>query len=467
MSINHFDCIVIGAGPGGYVAAIRSAQRGLKTAIIEKDSLGGVCLNWGCIPTKALLRSAHVLELCKSAFEFGINVTSAQPDFTAIIQRSRDVVNKMSRGIQFLLKKNDVISFQGHASFISKEQIKITAPDNTESIISADNIIIATGARPRSIPSMTIDGKFIITSKEALSLKECPKKMLIVGAGAIGIEFAYFFNSLGTDVTVVEIMDHILPIEDREISITLAKSLSKKGLHIKTKTLVKQITIDSSNSIRAVLENKNGEQENWTGDICLVAIGVQGNIENLALDTIGVQTEKSFIKVDGNYRTNIPNIYAIGDIIGPPLLAHVASNEGIVAIEHIVGNKPNPIDYKNIPGCTYCMPQVASIGLTEDAARAKYKNISIGKFSFIASGKAVANGETEGFVKVIIDTQLNEILGIHIIHAEAAELIGEAAIIRSHEATTTSVCNTIHAHPTLSEAIMEAVSAAIGQAVHT
>lgn len=469
MSENSFDCIVIGAGPGGYVAAIRAAQLGLKTAVVEREAPGGVCLNWGCIPTKALLKTAEIFNTMKHVGDFGLSAESIDYDFPGVIDRSLKVVDQMTNGVQFLLKKNKVALFKGHAQFQSGNQLAVTADDGSVSQLQFSNAIIATGGRARTLPSLPVDEERVITYRTAIRLKDQPKKMLIVGAGAIGIEFAYFFNSFGTDVTVVEIMDHVLPIEDEEISKALQRSLGKQGLNIKAKTMVESLE-RKGETVSALLktgdDKTGGNVEQWSGDYCLVAVGVQGNVENLGLEAIGITPEKSFINVDEFYRTNAPNVYAIGDIIGPPLLAHVASHEGIIAAETIAGHNPHALDYGNVPGCTYCQPQVASIGMTEKAARESGRNIKVGKFPFQASGKAVAINETEGMVKVVIDADIEEILGVHIIHAEATELIAEVGVARSHEAIASSVMDTIHAHPTLSEAVMEAMGAALGRPIH-
>jgi len=464
MGDTSFDCVVIGAGPGGYVAAIRAAQLGLKTAVIEKESPGGVCLNWGCIPTKALLKTAEVYNTMKHASDFGLQTGEVGYDFDAVIDRSLKVVDQMTNGVQFLLKKNKVTLIKGHATLQQGNKIQVADESGSAQTVSYGNVIIATGGRARTFPSLPVDEERIMTYRTAIRLKDQPKKLLVVGAGAIGIEFAYFFNSFGTEVTVVEMMDNVLPIEDEEISKALQRSLTKQGLKVKPKTVVESLQ-RSGEGVSALL--KTGDKtEQWEGDYCLVAVGVQGNVENLGLEEIGVVHERSFINVDGNYRTNVPNVYAIGDIIGAPLLAHVASHEGIIAAEHIAGNHPHPMDYGNVPGCTYCQPQVASVGLTEKAAREAGKNVKVGKFPFQASGKAVAIGETEGFVKVVIDADIEEILGVHIVHAEATELIAEAGVARSHEAIASSIMETVHAHPTLSETVMEAMGAALGRPIH-
>lgn len=465
MADSVYDCVVIGAGPGGYVAAIRAAQLGLKTAVVEREAPGGVCLNWGCIPTKALLKSAEVFHTLQHAADFGLSVEGVGYDFPAVIKRSRAVVDRMTKGVQFLLKKNKVDLIMGHGRLRPGNFIVVTSADKKETTLQYKNVIIATGGRARTLPNLPIDGERVITYRNALELSERPERLLVVGAGAIGIEFAYFYSAFGTDVTVVELLENVLPIEDQEVSKALEKNFSKAGIKIKTKTLVESLQRKGEN-ITALL--KTGDKvEEWSGDYVLVAIGVQGNVENLGLEDIGIQPERSFIEVDEFYRTGVPGVYAIGDIIGAPLLAHVASHEGIIAAEHLAGHNPHTMDYGSVPGCTYCQPQVASIGMTEIAAKEKGYELNIGRFPFSASGKAVATNETEGFVKVIIDKKTEEVLGIHIIHPEATELIGEGSIIRSHEGIASSVLNTVHAHPTLSEALMEAMGDALGRAVHS
>ena len=460
MSENSFDCVVIGAGPGGYVAAIRAAQLGLKTAVVEKESPGGVCLNWGCIPTKALLKAAEVLHTIKHAGDFGLEVAEPSFNFPAVIDRSLKVVNRMTSGVQFLFKKNKITLIKGHATI--KNENTLSIDDGSE--VNFKNLIIATGARSRTLPHLPVDGQRILGYRGAIRLKDKPKKILVVGAGAIGIEFAYLYNSFGSDVTVVELMDHVLPIEDHEVAGVLEKSLKKSGINIRTKTSVESL-VRNGDKVSAVL--KSGDStEQWEGDYCLVAIGVQGNVENLGLENVGIVHERSFIEVDKYYHTGVGIIYAIGDIIGAPLLAHVASHEGIICAEKIAGHNPHPMDYANTPGCTYCQPQVASVGMTEKKAKEAGLEISVGKFPFQACGKAVAINETEGMVKVVIDKHTEEILGVHIVHAEATELIAEAGIARSHEAIASSVLETVHAHPTLSETVMEAMAAALGRPIH-
>lgn len=459
-----YDCIVIGAGPGGYVAAIRAAQLGLKTAVIEREAPGGVCLNWGCIPSKALLKSAETYQNILHSNDFGIQTTGVSFDFPGIIDRSRKVVEKMTGGVKFLLKKNKIDLLMGTARLKPGNFVVVRDAAGVEQSYQYKNVIIATGARARTLGHLPVDGERVLTYRHALALKDKPRKILVVGAGAIGIEFAYFYNSFGSEVTVVEVLDHILPIEDQEVAQVLEKSLKKKNMEIRTKTIVESLE-RKGDSVSALL--RTGDKvEQWDGDYCLVAIGVQGNTEDIGLEAIGIQVERSFIPVDEFYRTTVPHVYAIGDVIGPPLLAHVASHEGIIAAEHIAGGHPHPMDYGNIPGCTYCIPQVASVGLTEEAAKKAGYNISVGRFPFSAIGKAVATNKTEGLVKVVIDKDVQEILGVHIVHPEATELIGEATVARSHEGIASSVLNTVHAHPTLSEAIMEAMGDALGRAIH-
>ncbi len=464
MSAKNFDCVVIGSGPGGYVAAIRAAQLGMKTAVIEKEAPGGVCLNWGCIPTKAVLKSAEVFQTMKHAQDFGLMVEGVKADFPGVINRSRKVVEKMTKGVEFLFRKNKIELISGHGKFVNKNEIQVTSA-NGDTTVGFKNAIIATGARARSLPAFPVDGERVLTYRHALDLRNCPQKLLVIGAGAIGIEFAYFYNSFGAEVTVVEVLDQVLPVEDQEISKALEKSFTKAGIKIRTKTMVESLTRKGQN-ISAILKTPEKVEE-WNGDYCLVAVGFQGNVENIGLEAVGISPEKSFIKVDKSYKTSVPNIYAIGDVIGAPMLAHVASHEGIIAAETMAGKHPHPIDYtRNVPAGTFCQPQVASIGLTEKAAKDAGYDTRVGRFPFTASGKAVATNETEGFVKVVIDAKVQEVLGVHIIHPEATELIGEAAIINSHEGIASSVFNTIHAHPTLAEAIMEAMGDAIGRAIH-
>lgn len=459
-----FDVVIIGGGPGGYVAAIRASQLGFKTALIEKDRVGGICLNWGCIPTKALLKSAELYNLMKRADEFGLKLENLAFDFKKVIQRSRQVAERLTRGVEFLLKKNNVTKISGEG-FILKQNVVGVKGDKDEMEIESRNIIIATGARPREIPGIKVDGKFIITSKEAMLLEEPPKSMIIIGAGAIGVEFAYFYNSFGTKITLIEMMPSILPNEDREITDILAKSFQKSGIEILTETKV--ISAAQEDNLAVVkIERRNGE-EILKADVALVAIGVRGNTDGIGLENVGVEVENTFIKVDKKtYKTNVDGIYAIGDVIGPPLLAHAASAEGIRCVENIAGVETLPVDYNGIPSCTYCIPQVASIGLTEQKAIELGYEIRVGRFPFRANGKALALGETEGMVKVIFDAKYGELLGAHIIGPEATELIAEFGVVKTLEGTAFEIAKTVHAHPTLSETLMEASADSLKEAIH-
>jgi dihydrolipoamide dehydrogenase len=463
MQERQFDLVIIGSGPGGYVAAIRASQLGLKTAVVEKDKIGGVCLNWGCIPTKALLKSAEVYHQLIRADEFGVSAKEISFDFPKIIKRSRDVALRNSKGVEYLFKKNKIDLIQGSGRIIEKGKIEISKDGKPIETLSAKNIVIATGARPRTFPNMKIDGKQVITSTEAMLLQQPPKSMIIIGAGAIGVEFGYFYNAFGTKVTIVEMMPNILPIEDKEISKLLESNLKKSGIEILTDSKVDNVT--SGNEAKVVLTAK-GEKKELKADVVLVAIGVQGNVENIGLESVGVKVEKGWIQVDDFGRTNIDGIYAIGDVAGPPWLAHVASKEGIVCVEKIAGKNPQPIDWNNIPGCTYCQPQVASIGLTEEKALESGYKIKIGRFPFTANGKARAIGETDGLVKLIFDEKYGELLGAHILGVDATEMIAELGLAKNLEATPEGIFNTIHAHPTLSESIMEAAENAEGHAIH-
>jgi dihydrolipoamide dehydrogenase len=464
---NHYQIAVLGGGPGGYVAAIRAGQLGFKTVVIDKDNLGGICLNWGCIPTKSLLKNAEIYDTVKNhGKDFGITAKELSFSFRDIIKRSRDIADRISKNVELLIKKNKVDRIRGFGKLISQNQIDIFDKDGKKlDSITADKIIIATGARPRTIPQIPVDRKNIITSTEAMILDELPKELIVIGAGAIGIEFAYFYNVLGTKVTIIEMLENILPIEDKEVSQTLEKNFKKRGMEIYTNTVVEKAEVKGKRV--SVIINQNGQKKELTADKVLSAIGVVGNVEGFGLEELGVEIFKNHIKVDKNtYQTNIPNIYAIGDVIGPPWLAHVASAEGIHCVEGIKGIKNPPIDYDNIPGCTYCQPQVASVGLTEQKAKELGYEIKVGKFPFMASGKAFAVGEREGFVKLIFDAKYGEILGGHIIGSEATELIAEVALARALEATGHSIIKTVHAHPTLSESIMEAAANAYGEAIH-
>jgi dihydrolipoamide dehydrogenase len=460
-----YDLLVIGSGPGGYVAAIRGSQRKLKTGVVEKDALGGICLNWGCIPSKALLKNAEMMHSYQRADEFGFKVTNVSFDFKRIIKRSRDVADVNSRGVEFLFKKNKIDHIVGVGKLLDPHTVQVSEVSGKgKKKVTAGNIIIATGGRARAFPGMDFDGKKIITYKEAMSLNKNPGKLLIIGAGAIGVEFAYFYNSFGTEVHLIEMMPHILPIEDDEIAGQLERSFKKQGIKMYTGTRVEKIQ-KTSRGVKVSISggNKNSDLE---GDIALVAIGVQGNVENIGLEELGIQVEKSAIKINKFYQTAVPNIYAIGDVIGAPWLAHVASHEGIIAVDHMSGNNPHPLNYQNVPGCTYCQPQVASIGLTEARAREMGYELKIGKFPFRASGKARAIGETEGLVKLIFDAKYGELLGAHILGAEATEMIAELGIAKTLETTNVELQYTVHAHPTLSEAVMEAAGDAVGEAIH-
>lgn len=463
----NYEIAILGGGPGGYVAAIRAGQLGFKTVVIDYQNLGGICLNWGCIPTKSLLKNADIYDTIKNhSKDFGITVAGLEFDFSKIIKRSRDISDRITKNVELLVKKNKVDRIRGYGKLASKNQIDIY-DDNQKKFdsITADKIIIATGARPKMIPAIPVDKKNIITSTEAMILDKLPKDLIVIGAGAIGIEFAYFYSVLGTKVTVIEMLDSILPIEDKEISDTLAKSFKKRGIDIFTSAAVEKAEVKGKNV--NVCFKHDGKVKEISAEIVLNAIGVTGNVEGFGLEELGVEIEKGHIKVDkSTFETNVKGIYAIGDVIGPPWLAHVASAEGIHCIEKIKGLHVQEINYDNIPGCTYCQPQIASIGLTETKAKERGYEIKVGKFPFMASGKAFAIGEREGFVKLIFDAKYGEILGAHIIGLEATEMIAEIGIAKSLEATGESIIKTIHAHPTLSESIMEAAANAYGEAIH-
>jgi len=465
--INKYQIAILGGGPGGYVAAIRSAQLGLKTVVIDKDNLGGICLNWGCIPTKSLLKNAEIYDNIKNhGKEFGIYTKDLSFNFNEIIQRSRGISDKITKNVEMLIKKNKIDRIRGFGKLISQNEIEILDKGGKKTeTITADNIIIATGARPKVFPNIPIDRNNIITSTEAMSLSDQPKELIVIGAGAIGIEFAYFYSALGTKVTVIEMLDHILPVEDAEVSQALEKNFKKRGIEIFTKTIVEKAEVKRNKVFVTI--NQSGQKKELSADKVLSAIGVTGNVEGFGLEELGIEIFKNHIKVDKSmYRTNVSNIYAIGDVIGPPWLAHVASAEGIHCIEGIKRIKNPPIYYGNIPGCTYCQPQVASTGLTEAKAKELGYELKIGKFPFMASGKAFAVGEREGFVKLIFDAKYGELLGGHIIGSEATELIAEVVLARAMEATGHSIIKTVHAHPTLSESIMEAAANAYGEAIH-
>ena len=457
--MSKYDVIVLGSGPGGYVTAIRASQLGFKTAVIEKENLGGVCLNWGCIPTKALLKSAQVFDYLKHAEDYGLKVESYGKDFDAVVNRSRNVAEGMSKGVQFLMKKNKIDVIIGYGKIKPGKKVDV---DGTE--YSADHIIISTGARSRELPSLPQDGKKVIGYRKAMTLEKQPKKLIIVGSGAIGVEFAYFYNAMGTEVTVVEYMSRIVPVEDEEISKQLERSFKKSGIKIMTSTEVTGVDT-SGKGVKASVKTKKGE-DTLEADVVLSAVGIKTNIENIGLEDVGIVTDRDKILVNDFYQTNMPGYYAIGDVTAGPALAHVASAEGILCVEKIAGQHVEALDYNNIPGCTYCSPEVASVGLTETQAKEQGLEVKIGKFPFSASGKASAGGNTEGFVKVIFDAKYGEWLGCHMIGAGVTDMIAEAVLGRRLETTGHEVLKTIHPHPTMSEAVMEAVADAYGEVIH-
>ncbi len=462
----EFDVCVIGTGPGGYVAAIRASQLGFKTAVVEKRFLGGVCLNIGCIPTKALLRSAEVFESISHAADYGVNVKEYSANFDGMIKRSRKVADKMSKGVQFLMKANSIEVLNGTGVFKSDKELSVQDDKGKETeTVKAKHFIIATGARPRELPNLEIDGKMIIDSERAMQLEKQPKKMVVIGAGAIGVEFAYFYNAIGTEVTLVELQKSLVPVEDEDVGKELGKIYKKKGMNIYTESSVEKVE-KKGKGVKVSIKTKKGTEE-VEADLVLSAVGVTGNIENLGLDKAGVETEKGAIKVDtSTYKTSANNIYAIGDVIGAPWLAHKASHEGVVLAELLADKKPQPVNYNNIPGCTYCEPQIASVGLTEQQAKEEGYDIKVGKFPFSASGKAAGLGHEEGFVKVIFDEKYGEWLGCHMIGSHVTELIAEAVVARDLETTGHEIISAVHPHPTMSEAVMEAVAEAYGEGVH-
>ena len=460
---NSFDITILGGGPGGYVAAIRASQLGLKTAIIEQDELGGVCLNWGCIPTKSLLKSAEMIDSIKNADQYGIKISSYKIEYGKIIDRSRQISERLSKGISFLMKKNNITHIQGRGVFTAKDNIEVSKGKKVTNVKSK-HFIVATGGRPKNVPGVTFDGKQIISSKEAMVLKKPPKDMVIIGGGAIGSEFAYFYNSCGTKITMIEMMDRILPMEDKDISKELRKQFIDSGIAINTNTIVEKV---EKLKTKVKVHVKNGSKKMIIeSSVVLVAIGITGNIEDIGLDLLGINTNNRSITIDDYGQTNISNIFAIGDVSGPPWLAHVASAQGHLAVEKIVDHNTEPIDYNNIPSCTYCQPQVASLGLTEIQAKEAGFNIKVGKFYFKSSGKALSVGKPVGFVKIIFDSKYGELLGCHIIGSEATELIQEVVIAKNLEATWENLAYTMHPHPTLSESIMEAALDAYGIGVH-
>jgi dihydrolipoamide dehydrogenase len=467
MADTAFDIVVIGSGPGGYVAAIRAAQLGMKTAIVEREHLGGICLNWGCIPTKALLRSSEIYHLLHRLDEFGFSAKDIAFDVKKIVERSRKVAGRMSNGVAFLMKKNKITVIDGTARLKGKAQIAVTGKEGQAvPDISAKHIILATGARARTLPGLEPDGKLIWTYKEAMVPDVMPKSLLVIGSGAIGIEFASFFNTLGAKTTVVEVLDRILPVEDEEVSKLARRSFEKQGMKIHTSAKVESLKA-GKDSVEAKLALAKGKSETLTVDRVILAVGITGNVENIGLEELGVKVEKGHVVIDEYCRTNVEGVYAIGDLVGPPWLAHKASHEGILCVEKIAGVEGvHPLDTKNIPGCTYCSPQIASIGLTEAAAKVAGHEVKVGKFPFTANGKAVALGETEGFIKTVFDAKTGELLGAHMIGAEVTELIQGYAIAKTLETTEAELIESIFPHPTLSEMMHEAVLDAYGRVLH-
>lgn len=461
-----FDLIVIGSGPGGYVAAIRASQLGMKVAVVERESLGGICLNWGCIPTKALLKSAQVFEYMQHAEDYGLELGESKPNFEKVIGRSRTVANSMSKGIKFLFRKNKIEVLEGEAKLKSNNTITVTK-DDTKKDYESNNILIATGGRSKELPNLKIDGKNIIGYREAMTLKEIPEKMVIVGGGAIGVEFAYFYHTMGSEVTIVEFLDQgLLPREDPDISKELNKVFKKSGMNVLASTKVNKVE-DGKGKLKVEIENvKKGKKEELNCNVVLSAVGITPNTENIGLEEVGVTTENGLIQVDEFYKTNVNGIYAIGDVVPGPALAHVASAEGIICVEKIAGKDPMPMNYNNLPSCTYCSPEVASVGYTEEQAKEKGYEIKVGKFPFTASGKATAAGAPEGFVKVIFDAKYGEWLGCHMIGYNVTEIIAEAVVARKLETTGHEIISSVHPHPTISEAVMEAAADAYGEVIH-
>ncbi|MEQ9064227.1 MAG: dihydrolipoyl dehydrogenase [Vicingaceae bacterium] len=458
-----YDVVIIGTGPGGYVAAIRASQLGLKTAVIERESLGGICLNWGCIPTKALLKSAQVFEYINHAKDYGIKVGDVKADFSGMVKRSREVANGMSKGVQFLMKKNKIDVIEGNGKIIEKGKIEVEK-DGKKQIVEAKNIVVATGARSTNLPFMKQDGKKIIGYREAMTLEKQPKRLIVVGSGAIGSEFAYFYNSIGTEVTIIELLPNIVPVEDEEVSKQLERSFKKQGIKVLTEAQVESVDVSGS-ACKVKVKTKKGIEE-MESDVVLSAVGITANLDGVGLETVGVITDKGKIVVDEFYQTNIPGIYAIGDCVPGPALAHVASAEGILCVEKIAGHDVEPLDYGNIPGCTYSSPEVASVGMTEKKAKEEGYELKVGKFPFSASGKASAAGHKDGFVKLIFDAKYGELLGAHMIGANVTEMIAEIVAIRKLETTGHELIKTVHPHPTMSEAVMEAAAAAYDEVIH-
>jgi len=461
----NYDIIVVGSGPGGYVTAIRASQLGLKTAIVEREALGGICLNWGCIPTKALLKSANVFEYLSHASDYGITVKDAKADFSGMVKRSRDVADGMSNGIKFLMKKNKIDVLTGNGKIKANKTVSVTDEAGKSTDYTASKgVIIATGARSRALPNLPQDGKKIIGYRQAMTLKSQPKKMVVVGSGAIGVEFAYFYNAIGTEVTIVEYLPNIVPVEDTDVSKQLEKTFKKSGIKVMTGSSVESVDTSGKQCVVSVKTAKG--EDKIECDVVLSAVGIQANIENIGLEEVGIVVDKGRILVDDFYQTNMPGYFAIGDVVPGPALAHVASAEGIVCVEKIAGHHPEAIDYGNIPGCTYCSPEIASVGMTEKAAKEAGIELKIGKFPFSASGKASAAGAKDGFVKLLFDAKYGELLGAHMIGANVTEMIAEIVAIRKLETTGEELIKTIHPHPTMSEAVMEAAAAAYGEVIH-
>jgi len=461
-----YDLIVIGSGPGGYVAAIRASQLGMKTAVVEKAEIGGICLNWGCIPTKALLKSAQVFEYIKHANDYGIDVKDASVNFDGMVKRSRNVAGGMSKGIEFLFKKNKIDKLMGHGKIIAKNQVEVTDADGNKNTYHAKNIILATGGRSRELPGIKIDNEKIIGYRKAMVMENQPKSMVIMGSGAIGVEFAYFYQAIGTKVTIVEYLPNIVPNEDKDVSKQLERNFKKSGIEIHTNAAVQEVDTSGKGCVVKVKPNDKDETFNIECDVVLSAVGIATNLENLGLEEVGVAHDKGRILIDEYYKTNIPGVYAIGDIVHGPALAHVASAEGIICVEKIAGHNPQPLNYNNIPGCTYCTPEIASVGYTEEAAKEAGYEIKVGKFPFSASGKASAGGTKEGFIKVIFDAKYGEWLGAHMIGTNVTEMIAEVVVARNLETTGHEIIKSVHPHPTMSEAIMEAAADAYDEVIH-